>query len=57
MNRRDFLITGAALSAAAMIPGSLLAESTKKENTDRFPQQLAPIMKGDVKEYRLLQLF
>ncbi len=53
MKRRDFLITGAAISAAAMLPGSLLAESAKKENIDRFPQPLAPIMKGDIKEFRL----
>ncbi|HEB76724.1 MAG TPA: copper oxidase [Nitrospirae bacterium] len=53
MTRRDFLITSAALSAATLLPGSLFAETTKKENSERFPRQLEPVMEGDVKTFRL----
>lgn len=53
MNRRDFLITGAALSAATLLPGSLFAETTKRKNLKRFPRQLKPEMEGDVKVFRL----
>ena len=53
MNRREFLNTTAALSAAALLPGSLLAESAKRENRRRFPQSLRPTRVGDVKEFNL----
>ncbi len=53
MNRRDFLITGAALSAATLLPGSLFAETTKRKNLKRFPRQLKPEMEGNVKVFRL----
>ncbi len=53
MNRRDFLITGAALSAATLLPGSLFAETTKRKNSKRFPRQLKPEMEGNVKVFRL----
>ncbi len=53
MNRREFLMRGAALSAAALLPGSLLAESAKKENSKRFPQQLVPKIEGNFKEFDL----
>lgn len=46
-------MTGAALSAAALLPGSLLAESVKKENSKRFPQQLVPKIEGNFKEFHL----
>ena len=32
MDRRQFLMTGAAMSAAALLPESLLAKSAKKKN-------------------------
>ncbi|NOY39826.1 MAG: multicopper oxidase domain-containing protein [Nitrospirae bacterium] len=53
MNRRDFLITGAALSAATLLPGSLFAETTKRKNLKRFPRQLKPEIEGNVKVFRL----
>jgi len=53
MDRREFLITGAAVSAAALFPKSLLAESTKRENAGRFAQPLMPKIKAGVKEYHL----
>ncbi len=43
MDRREFLMTGAAVSAAALLPKSLLAESAKKENTERFSRPLASV--------------
>jgi FtsP/CotA-like multicopper oxidase with cupredoxin domain len=53
MNRRQFLITGAAFSAAALLRSSLLAGSVKDMNSKRFPQQLAPRIEEDTKEFQL----
>ncbi len=53
MKRRTFLKTGAAATTAALLPTSLLAESTKIANRLRFPQPLIPEMDGDVKEFQL----
>lgn len=54
MKRRDFFKTTAAISAAAfMLPGTLLSETTRKANKDRFPRPLVPKMDGDVKEFEL----
>jgi len=53
MTRRDFLITSAALSAATLLPGTLFAETTRGENSKRFPIRLKPTMEGDVKAFRL----
>jgi FtsP/CotA-like multicopper oxidase with cupredoxin domain len=53
MNRRNFLMTSAALSATSLLPLNLLSESAKKENKWRFPTQLAPKIDGDVKEFNL----
>jgi FtsP/CotA-like multicopper oxidase with cupredoxin domain len=53
MNRRQFLITGAAFSAVTLLRSSLLAGSVKEMNSKRFPQQLAPRIEGDIKEFHL----
>lgn len=53
MNRRNFLMTSAALSASTLLPLNLLSETVKKENKKRFPVQLAPKIDGDVKEFQL----
>ncbi len=45
MKRRDFFKATAAVSAAAfMLPGTLLAETTRKANQGRFPKPLVPKM-------------
>ncbi len=53
MKRRTFVKTGAAATTAALLPSSLLAESTISANRMRFPQPLIPHMDGDVKEFQL----
>lgn len=53
MDRRKFFKTGAALSATALFPSSLLAESTKKENQEKYPKALVPKRKGDFKEFQI----
>ncbi len=54
MKRRQFMTYGmAALSASALSPGILLAESTRKANQGRFASVLEPRMDGDVKEFLL----
>lgn len=53
MDRRQFLMTGAALSAAALLPEALLAKSAKKKNAEKFTKPLEPVIKGDVKEFHL----
>lgn len=53
MKRRDFLKTGAALSATPLIPLGVLSNSGKKENEKRYPQRVSPRLHGDVKEFQL----
>jgi FtsP/CotA-like multicopper oxidase with cupredoxin domain len=53
MNRREFIATGTALSAVSLLPGTILAESTKRENSKKFPSPLQPKITGDVKEFEL----
>ncbi len=53
MDRREFLAAGAAMSAAALFPATLLAERAKSGSGDRFPSPLTPKMDGDVKEFQL----
>lgn len=53
MDRRTFLQTGAALSAASLVPASLLAEESRRENQQKFPGPLQPKLKDGVKEFEL----
>ena len=53
MDRRTFLMTNGALTAAALFPASLLAEGAEKANGKKFPQSLAHRMDGNVKEFKL----
>jgi len=53
MDRREFLSASAAVSAATLFPSSLLAESTKVRNRDKFPKPLTPRLKGNVKEFEI----
>jgi len=53
MNRRNFLLTGAALSASTLLPSNLLSATVREKNKKRFPMQLTPKMDGDVKEFNL----
>lgn len=53
MNRRTFLMTGAAVTAVALLPESLLADSAKAVNKQKFPRPLVPNLDGDVKEFEL----
>jgi len=53
MDRREFLAASAAMSATALFPSTLLAESSKKENSSRFSKPLLHKMDGDVKEFQL----
>ena len=55
MNRRQFLGTGAALSATSLFsPRSLFAESAIRANQDRFPKRLEPAsITGGVKEFHI----
>jgi FtsP/CotA-like multicopper oxidase with cupredoxin domain len=48
-----FLTAGVALSAAALFPASLVAQTAKKANRARFPKPLVPRIDGDVKEFDL----
>ena len=55
MNRRQFIGTGAALSATSLFsPRSLFAESAIRANQDRFPKRLEPTSTlGGVKEFHI----
>ena len=53
MDRRTFLMTNGALTAAALLPATLLAEGAEKANEKKFPRSLAPRMDGNVKEFKL----
>jgi len=54
MDRRQFVKTGiAALSAAALLPETILAASVKQANRKRFAAPLRPRMVGGVKEFTL----
>jgi FtsP/CotA-like multicopper oxidase with cupredoxin domain len=53
MDRRKFLLSSAALSAAAFMPQSLFAKSTIENNRKRMPKALKPKITGGVKEFHL----
>ncbi len=53
MDRRAFLATGAALSAATLFPTSLLAESARLPSYGKSLEPLTPKMDGDVKEFEI----
>ncbi|NIR51730.1 multicopper oxidase domain-containing protein [candidate division KSB1 bacterium] len=53
MKRREFLATSAALTAAGLLPGTLLSEAVKQENEKKFPKPLEFQMVGDTKEFEL----
>ncbi len=53
MNRREFLTTTAALTAAGLMPAPLLSRAARQENNKRFPLPLKPQMNGDTKEFHL----
>ncbi len=53
MNRREFIQTTGLMSASVLFPEVLLSNSAESANKNRFPNQLKPIMKDDVKEFHL----
>jgi FtsP/CotA-like multicopper oxidase with cupredoxin domain len=53
MDRRNFLKTSSALSAAFLMPNYLLSAEARSSNQERFPQPLKPVLNGDVKEFHL----
>ncbi len=53
MDRRNFIKTGAAISAVSLFPVSLLTPNAIAAVSERFQKPLTPIMDGDVKEFHL----
>ncbi len=53
MDRRNFIKTGVALSAASLLPTPFLSPHIMAATPERFPKPMSPTMDGDVKEFHL----
>ncbi|MBU0561524.1 MAG: multicopper oxidase domain-containing protein [Bacteroidetes bacterium] len=53
MKRRQFINSGAMVSAMAFMPGNLFSTEAKNINTAKFPSTLQPVKTGVQKEYEL----